>query len=122
MEAVREPFNVNSLAQVAAAAALDDAAFLARTRALTRAGRRQLAKALDALRVRYVPSVTNFLLIQLGPRAPEIARALLRQGVIVREMGAWKLDGFIRVTIGTAAENRRFIQALSQCLRKGGYA
>lgn len=147
MDAVREPFNVNSLAQVAATAALDDQAFLRRTRALMREGRQYLTKQLDALKVRYVPSVTNFMLIELGPRAAEIAQRLLSQGVIVREMtppptalpmagsasrraaprsgaavgggvSAWKLDGFIRVTIGTMLENRRFVAALKQCIAR----
>ena len=118
MNAVREPFNVNSLAQASAAAALGDAAFLDRTRQLVRDGRRYLTKELDATRLRYVPSVTNFVLIELGPRAPQVAEALLRRGIIVREMSAWKLPDCIRVTIGTMAENRRFIQALKQCLTK----
>jgi histidinol-phosphate aminotransferase len=112
MHAVREPFNVNSLAQVAACAALDDAAFLARTRQSVEDGRRYLTAELGTLRLRHVPSVTNFLLLQLGPRSSEVADALLRRGVIVREMSAWKLSGCIRITIGTPAENRRFIQAL----------
>ena len=118
MDAVREPFNVNSLAQVAAAAALEDRVFLARTRAMVREGRTYLTKQLEGLKVRHVPSVTNFILIELGPRAPEIARALLSRGVIVREMSAWKLSGCLRVTIGTMAENRRFIQALTRCLKR----
>ena len=116
MNAVREPFNVNSLAQAAAAAALDDRAFLTRTRRLVKEGRRYLTNALERLHLRYVPSVTNFLLIELGPRANEIARALLTRGVIVREMSGWKLSGCIRVTIGTMAENRRFVQALKSAL------
>ncbi len=116
MHAVREPFNVNSLAQAAAAAALADDAFLARTRRLVKEGRRYLTGALDALKVRHVPSATNFILIQLGPRAAEIAQALLGRGVMVREMSAWKLSGYIRVTIGTPAENRKFIQALKKSL------
>ena len=112
MEAVREPFNVNSLAQVAATAALADAAFLARSRRMVQEGRRYLAKELATLQVRVIPSVTNFLLVEVGPKAAQIASALLRQGVIVREMSGWQLDGFIRVTIGTMPENRRFIAAL----------
>jgi histidinol-phosphate aminotransferase len=117
IEAVREPFNVNSLAQAAAAAALDDKAFLAKTRKVFIEGRKFVTKSLDALRLKNVPSAANFVLIELGPRAAEIAEALLRQGVIVREMSAWKLSGFLRVTIGTMAENRRFIQALKKSLR-----
>jgi len=118
MDAVREPFNVNSLAQVAATAALDDAVFLERTRRMVREGRQYLTRQLEALKLRYVPSVTNFILIQLGPRASEVAQALLRHGVIVREMSAWKLTGCLRVTIGTMRENHRFIQALQQCLAR----
>jgi len=116
MHAVREPFNVNSLAQAAAAAALEDTAFLARTRRLVKEGRRMLTAALDALKVRHVPSAANFILMHLGPRAPDIAQALLSRGVMVREMSAWKLSGYLRVTIGTPAENRKFIQALTKCL------
>jgi len=117
MNAVREPFNVNSLAQAAAVAAMEDRAFLTRTRRAMAQGRRYLTTQLDALKVRHVPSVTNFLLLELGPRAPEVAQALLRRGVIVREMSAWKLSGCLRVTIGTMAENRRFIRALTHALR-----
>jgi histidinol-phosphate aminotransferase len=116
MNAVREPFNVNSLAQAAAAAALEDAAFLEKTRAMVREGRAYLENAFEALRLRYVPSAANFILVRLGPRAGEVVRALLAQGVIVREMSAWKLAGCLRVTIGTKAENRAFIQALKKCL------
>jgi histidinol-phosphate aminotransferase len=116
MNAVREPFNVNSLAQAAAVAALKDRAYLARTRATLREGRRYLMKSLEALHIRYVPSVANFLLIELGPRASEIAQALLAQGVMVRDMRAWQLDHCLRVTLGTMAENRTFIQALKRCL------
>ena len=117
MDAVREPFNVNSLAQAAAAAALDDAAFLKRTRQLVAEGRRYLERELTRLKLRSIPSVTNFLMIHLGPRAPEIANALLSRGVIVRDLSAWKLPECLRVTIGTMAENRRFIAALTACLR-----
>ena len=116
MNAVREPFNVNSLAQAAAAAALEDAAFLEKTRAMVREGRAYLTKAFDALKLRYVPSAANFILVQLGPRAGEVARALLERGVIVREMSAWKLAGCLRVTIGTMTENRRFVEALKTVL------
>ena len=117
MDAVREPFNVNSLAQAAAAAALDDASFLANTRAMVREGRRYLTTELERLRLRHVPGVTNFILIELGPRASEVTKALLARGVIVREMSGWKLNGCLRVTVGTKTENQRFIQALKQVLR-----
>ena len=117
MEAVREPFNVNRLAQVAACAALADRAFLDRTRRLAKQGREYLNAELQRLGLRVVPSVTNFLLVAVGARASQIARGLLEQGVIVREMSAWHLDGYLRVTIGTMPENRRFIRALKSCLK-----
>ena len=116
MDTVREPFNVNSLAQAAAVAALDDSAFLARTRKTADEGKRYLTQALDALGVTYVPSAANFILLELGPRAVEIAEALLRRGVIVREMSGWKLPGCLRVTIGTPPENRRFLQEFKRRL------
>ena len=119
MDAVREPFNVNSLAQAAAAAALDDRAFLEHTLGMVREGRSYLTKELERLGLRIVPSVTNFLLIEFGPRAVRVAQQLLSRGVIVREMSAWKLEGFLRVTIGTMPENKRFIRALKQSRSQG---
>ena len=119
MDAVREPFNVNSLAQAAAAAALDDAEFLAKTRRLVQEGRRYLTKEFDALQLRHVPSAANFILVQLGPGAANLATALLSRGVIVREMSAWKLSGCLRITIGTMAENRQLIRALKLALGSG---
>ena len=118
MDAVREPFNVNLLAQAAAAAALDDHAFLERTRRMVREGRALLMKELSRLGLRCVPSVTNFLLVDAGPKAPQIAQALLRAGVIVREMSAWGLGGHLRVTIGTSAEHQRLLRALKPAVSK----
>lgn len=118
MNAVREPFNVNSLAQAAAVAALEDAAFLTKTQRMVREGRKYLTIELDRLKVRHIPSLANFLLIELGPGATDVAHALLKQGVMVREMTAWKLSGCIRATIGTPAENRKFIAALKKCLTR----
>lgn len=116
MNSVREPFNVNSLAQVAAAAALDDHEFLARSRRMVKEGRAYLLSELSALKLRVVPSVTNFVLIEIGTRASQVAQALLSKGIIVREMTAWHLDGCLRVSIGTMQENRRFIRELKRCL------
>ena len=118
LDAVREPFNVNRLAQVAACAALEDEAFLERTKRTAQEGRRHLTAELVRLGLRVVPSVTNFLLVELGPDAAQIARCLLEQGIIVREMSAWKLAGHLRITVGTMAENRRCLKALKRCLRQ----
>jgi histidinol-phosphate aminotransferase len=116
LEAVREPFNVNSLAQAAAVGALDDTGYLARSRRLLEQGRRYLTAELDALGIDYLDGVANFFLLKVGPKAPQVAEALLHRGLIVREMSAWKLPGCIRVTFGTMTENRAFIRALKQYL------
>ena len=116
MEAVREPFNVNSLAQVGAVAALKDKEFLARSKKAVREGRKFLYSELKAMGVRYVPSVTNFILMELGARAPEAAERLLKKGVIVRNMKAWGLGNFIRVTVGKDSENKRFVKELKKII------
>lgn len=116
---VREPFNVNTLAQVAAFAALDDRAHLLRTRRLLRVGKDYLYKNFQKLNLPYVESVTNFVLVKVGPRAQKICQRLLRKGIIIRNMRAWGMNNFIRVTIGTMPENRKFIQALKEVIRGG---
>jgi histidinol-phosphate aminotransferase len=116
MNRVREPFNVNSLAQVAAAAALDDKMFLKRTKNLLKEEKVYLYKNFKRLGLKYVPSATNFILVDIKKDSSEIFRKLLRLGVIVRDMKAWKLNTFIRVSIGTKAENRKFIKALEKSL------
>jgi len=113
---VREPFNVNSVAQAAAVAALGDKRHVAMSFALVKKGKAFLYKKLDFLGIKYVPSVTNFVLINLGRDSKIIYKKLLRKGVIVREMSPWKLNNFIRVTIGTRHENQRFIQVLEEVL------
>lgn len=112
---VREPFNVNSLAQAAALAALEDRSHLERTRRMVRDGRRYLIRHLDELGLRYVPSQANFILVNVG-NGKTLYEKLLKFGILVRDMGAWKLDAFIRVTIGTREENKRFIRVLRKIL------
>lgn len=111
---VREPFNVNRLAQVAAAAALDDAEHLEATRRLLTEQKPVLYSALRELAFEPIPSAANFILFRAGARAGRIAEALLRRGIIVRHMKAWKLPEHIRVTVGTPEENAAFIQALKE--------
>jgi histidinol-phosphate aminotransferase len=117
MERTREPFNVNLLAQAGAAAALDDKAFLKRTLKHVRTQQRLMCKALSSMAIRSVPSATNFLLLDLERYSAPIAERLLRKGVIVRDMKPWGLDTYIRVTIGTIQENKRFLAALKEVLR-----
>ena len=112
MECVREPFNVNSLAQAAALAALKDRGFLSKTKRMTEKGRRFLYSEFKKLGLRYIPSVTNFVLFEAGRDAEQLSKRLLKKGIIVRNMKAWDMDTFIRVTVGREKENRRFIKEL----------
>lgn len=111
---VRQPFNVNALAQTAALAALEDTAHLEETLRITEAGRRSLQSSLDELGLSHVPSVTNFVLVDVEVEGKAVADALLRKGVIVRSMEAYGLPTQIRVTVGTPRENARAIQALAE--------
>jgi histidinol-phosphate aminotransferase len=114
MQRVREPFNVNSLAQVAALAALDDTAHLEATRRLLRDQKQALYRALEESGLEFVPSSANFILFRFGSRAAEVTQALLKRGIIVRHMQAWGLPEHIRVTVGLPEENRTFIHALKE--------
>jgi histidinol-phosphate aminotransferase len=111
MERVRQPFNVNSLAQAAANMALEDEEFLNKTRKLNLKGKAYLYESLDKMGVAYIPSVTNFILINTRKNGLKVFKDMLKLGVIVRDMQQYKLDNFIRVTIGTEKENVAFIKA-----------
>jgi len=114
----REPFNTNSLAQAAATAALGDVAHVARTRAVTEEGRKLLSEACRALGLAVVPSVANFLLVDVGRPGPATADALLRHGVIVRPMVGYGFPTHLRISIGTPQENERCLAALKAVLEK----
>jgi histidinol-phosphate aminotransferase len=116
MERVRPPFNVNSLAQAAAEASLDDSRQVSRSRQLVREQKKYLCRELGKINVAYIPSATNFVLIDLKKNAAETGRKLLEAGVIVRPMGEYKLDNCLRVTIGLPAENKRFIATLKKLI------
>jgi histidinol-phosphate aminotransferase len=113
---VRQPFNVNSLGLSAAAAALADDEHLDHSRTTNRTGMLQLQKALDEMGLRYLPSVANFLCINVARSGQKVFQNLLARGVIVRPIGGYGLPDFIRVTIGTEHENQRFVAALSEVL------
>jgi len=116
MQVIRQPFNVNSLAQAAALAALDDKAFLKKTKEVILEGKNYIYDALNKMGLSYVPSVTNFILIDVGKDGLFVFNAMLRYGVIVRDMKQYGLRNFIRVTVGTKKENERFIKALKKVL------
>jgi histidinol-phosphate aminotransferase len=119
MNRMRQPFNVNSMAQAAAIAALNDKEFLAKGAQNNFAGYKQLTAAFDELGLEYVPSHGNFVLVRVGNDDGAGARvnvALLKQGVIVRPVGAYGLPQWLRISIGLPQENATFIAALKKAL------
>lgn len=111
---VRQPFNVNSVALAAAAAALDDTEHVARTVALNRASLEQLRAGLEALGVRAVPSAANFVLADLRRPVGAIHEGLLRRGVIARPVGNYGLPNHLRISTGTREQNERCLRALAE--------
>ncbi|HEC84010.1 MAG: histidinol-phosphate transaminase [Candidatus Parabeggiatoa sp. nov. 1] len=112
---LRQPFNVNNLAILAATAALDDNEHLEKSIALNRQGMQQLTQAFEAMKLDFIPSLGNFVSVNVGDGA-KVYELLLRQGVITRPIGGYNMPQHLRVTIGTAAENERFIKALGEVL------
>ncbi len=115
LDRARQPFNVNTMAQVAAIAALDDQDHVEATRRMVRDGIEQIQQALDRSGIGYVPTCSNFILVNVG-KGRDIFRALQQQHVIVRPMDGYGLPKYVRVTIGTTEENQRFLDALSDVL------
>jgi len=115
LQKAREPFNTNGLAQAAAVAALADEAHQAETKRLTDEGRDYFARELAALGLRFVPSVANFVLVQVG-NGKTIFEAMLRKGVIVRALSGYNLPEWVRISIGTMPQNRQCISALREVL------
>ena len=115
MNRVRQPFNVNNLALAAAAAALDDEEFVSASYELNRRGMAQIVDGLEKLGLEHIPSYGNFVTFRAGD-AGSVNQKLLQQGVIVRPIGGYGLPEWLRVTIGTEAENARFLEALAKAL------
>lgn len=119
MNRIRQPFNVNSMAQAAAIAALNDTEFLQKGASNNSAGYRQFTEAFDALGLQYVPSYGNFVLVRVGDDDGAGARVnleLLKQGVIVRPVGAYGLPQWLRISIGLPQENAVLLAALAKAL------
>ena len=114
---IRQPFNVNLLAQAAAIAALGDEEFLARSYALNRDGLIQLCGAFDALGLPYVKPFGNFVLVKVGDAA-RINLALLKRGIIVRPVANYDLPEWLRISVGLPEENAAFIAAFKEVLGK----
>ncbi|MGE0823980.1 MAG: histidinol-phosphate transaminase [Candidatus Binatia bacterium] len=112
---IRQPFNVNSLGQVAALAALDDDEHIRRTQENNRQGLVYLRQELDRLGLEYAPSWANFLLVKVGAG---MYQRLLPEGVIIRPMEGYGFPGYARVSVGTPPENQRFVAAMEKMLRR----
>jgi histidinol-phosphate aminotransferase len=116
LEKIRQPFNVNLLAQAGALAALDDTEHVQRSRANNLAGLKFFEENFQKLNLEFVPSAANFILVKVGD-GPAVFQALQRDGVIVRPMSGYQLPEWIRISVGTPAENARCLAALQQALR-----
>jgi histidinol-phosphate aminotransferase len=112
LEKVRQPFNVNSLAQVAAMAALDDQGHVDKSVRINSDGLSYLYGELDRMGLSYVKSQANFLLINMKGDGAKIYQELMKKGVIVRPMGIYNLNNYLRITVGLPEENKRFIEVL----------
>jgi histidinol-phosphate aminotransferase len=118
MNRIRQPFNVTSLAQVAALAALEDEPHVLECVRMIEAGRHYLYDEFKALGITYVPSRANFILVDVGRSAADIYHRLLKEGVIVRPMTAFGMESSLRISVGTPEENRRLVKALRAGLGK----
>lgn len=116
MNRVRQPFNVNSLAQIAAAVSLQDEDFVARSYAANQAGMAQVTQGLTKLGLGYIPSYGNFVSFKV-PNAAAVNQGLLKQGVIVRPVANYEMPDYLRVSIGLFSENARFLDVLEKILQ-----
>ncbi|MGM0608563.1 MAG: histidinol-phosphate transaminase [Candidatus Muiribacteriota bacterium] len=113
---VKPPFNLNSMAQIAATAAIDDTEHFKKSFNLIKKEKEYIYKKLLEKNVRFVPSETNFILIDTGMDGEEIFAKLQQKGVIVRDMKMYKMDNFIRITIGTREQNKKLLNNLFEII------
>jgi histidinol-phosphate aminotransferase len=118
LQKTRQPFNANGIAQAGALAGLHDEAHMRCTRELTLEGRNYMQAEFVAMGLTFVPSFANFILLHVGD-GDAIFQALLRRGLIVRAMRSYKLPAWIRVSVGTMEQNRRFIEQLQELDHEG---
>ncbi len=117
MHRVRQPFNVNSIAQAAAVAALHDEAFVRQTYEVNRRGMEQITTGLRKLGLEFIPSYGNFVAFKIGD-GMKMYRRLLELGVIVRPVANYEMPEYLRVSIGTERENDKFLAALQQAIEE----
>ena len=115
LEKIRQPFNINSVAQAGALAALDDTKHVEKTRKINSRGLRLYARTFRKLGLEFVPSQANFILVRVGD-GQRVFVELQKLGVIVRPMGGYQLPEWIRITVGTPKENKRCLEALKAVL------
>lgn len=115
LEKVRQPFNLNSLAQAAALAALDDTEHMCRTRENNARGLQFFVAGFQRMQLTFIPSAGNFILVRVGD-GQRVFETLQAQGVIVRPMGGYQLPEWIRISIGTPTENERCLKSLARAL------
>ncbi|MBL7197141.1 MAG: histidinol-phosphate transaminase [Candidatus Omnitrophica bacterium] len=116
MERIRQPFNVNLLAQRAAESALKDKFFINKTTKAIIKEKYRLYKEFGAIGIAYIPSQANFIMFKTKIDGLALCRKLLKQGIIIRDLKQYKLDNYVRITIGKPRENRLFIQKLKKIL------
>ncbi len=116
LQKTREPFNTNGLAQAGAVAALADQEHQAESKRITDEGRRYLEEEFAALGLKFVPSVANFVLVEVGD-GKALFKTLLRKGVIVRALSGYNFPAWVRISVGTMEQNRKCIAALREVLR-----
>lgn len=114
LDTIKEPFNLNRLSIAAGPASLQDKKWLQRVVESNKLGREYLLQQFHGMQLTAVPSQTNFILVNVRHSAAELFRKLMRKGILIRPATAWGYDEFIRVTIGTRAQNEVFIQALKE--------
>lgn len=117
---VKEPFNVNMLAQAAATAAIADHEHVQQSQELNQQGHEFLYKAFLGLGLKYVKSMSNFVLVKIGSNAKEVFEMLMKKGVIIRYGGTWGLPEYVRISVGSMEENEILVNALQEILKVDG--
>jgi len=118
LQRARQPFNANGIAQAGALAGLSDEEHMSRTRELTHEGRRYFENEFADMGLAYVPSVANFVLVNVGD-SKVVFEAMLRKGIILRAMGSYGLPAWVRISVGTMEQNRRCIDELRELAKAG---
>lgn len=113
---VRQPFNTNMPAQAAALAAIDDENHVTNSASINASGLKQYAKAFEELGLNYIPSIANFIAVDVNKLAMPVYDALLREGVIVRPVASYNMPQHLRITVGTKEQNERVLAALQKVM------